>query len=160
MVIERRAARALLLADRSVLLIKGCDPARPEAGSWWLTPGGGIEDAESTEVAAVREILEETGLPLPPDRLGPVVATRVAAFEFDDRSYRQTESFFAVEVAAFIPHARGWDTVEQRALLEHRWWTVDELRMTAEMVYPRELADVVEAVLDGHVETPMRLSGS
>ena len=72
MVIERQAARTLLIADGSVLLIKGCDPARPEAGTWWLTPGGGIDDGESLEVAAVREVLEETGLQLAPDELGPV----------------------------------------------------------------------------------------
>jgi 8-oxo-dGTP pyrophosphatase MutT (NUDIX family) len=159
-VIERRAARALLIADRSVLLIEGCDPARPEAGSWWLTPGGGIDEDESMEAAAVREIFEETGLLLPADTLGPVVATRVAEFEFDDRVYRQTESFFAVQVAAFTPHARGWDTVEQRALLDHRWWTVDELRTTAERVYPSELVEVVEAVFNGRVDHPIRLSGA
>jgi 8-oxo-dGTP pyrophosphatase MutT (NUDIX family) len=158
MVIERRAARALLIAERSVLLIRGCDPARPEAGTWWLTPGGGIEDDESIETAMVREILEETGLRVPAEELGPVVATRVAEFEFDNRSYRQTECFFAVDVAPFVPHADGWDDIEQRALLEHRWWTLDELRATAERLYPGELATVVAAVLDGPIVIPIHLS--
>jgi 8-oxo-dGTP pyrophosphatase MutT (NUDIX family) len=143
-----------------VLLIKGCDPARPKAGSWWLTPGGGVEDGESIEVAAVREVLEETGLLLPPDRLGPVVATRVAEFDFDDRSYRQTECFFAVEVAPFDPHGEGWDDIERRALIDHRWWTLEELRTTEQSVYPIELAQIVEAVLNGRVGHPMRLSGA
>jgi 8-oxo-dGTP pyrophosphatase MutT (NUDIX family) len=159
-VIERRAARALLIADQSVLLIKGCDPARPEAGTWWLTPGGGIEGDESIETAMVREILEETGLLVPAEQLGPVVATRVAEFEFDNVSYRQTECFFAVDVARFTPHTEGWDDVEQRALLEHRWWTHDELRNTAEQIYPAELATVVAAALDGPIVTPIRLSGA
>lgn len=160
MVIERRAARALLIADRSVLLIEGCDPARPEGGTWWLTPGGGIEDDESIEDAIVREILEETGLRLPPGRLGAIVATRVAEFDFDDKSYVQSESFFAVEVASFVPHAGGWDAIEKRFLLGHRWWTIEELTSTTERVYPIELAAVVQAVLDGPIELPMLLSGA
>lgn len=150
----------MLINNGSVLLIKGRDPARPEAGTWWLTPGGGIEDGESIEDALVREILEETGLVLPAERVGSIVATRVAEFEFDELEYRQSESFFAIEVDEFVPHAHGWDAIEQRALLDHRWWTLDELRSTTELVYPRELAAVVEAVLDGPVESPIRLTGA
>ena len=97
----------LLLADRSVLLIQGVDPGRPGEGRWWLTPGGGVDGRESLEAAAVREVLEETGFRLDAGGLGPVVATRVANFEFDRRQYRQSEYFFAVEVPAFTPRNDG-----------------------------------------------------
>jgi 8-oxo-dGTP pyrophosphatase MutT (NUDIX family) len=159
MVIERRAARTLLIADRSVLLIKGRDPARPDLGTWWLTPGGGIENGESLEAAAAREVLEETGLDLEPERFGTVVATRVAEFEFDAAQYRQREWFFAVLVPSFTPHGRGWDDIERRALLDHRWWTLDDLATTDDVVYPRELMTVIRAVLDGAVDQPIELSG-
>ena len=157
--IERNAARVLLIAAESVLLIRGCDPGRPEAGWWWLTPGGGIEDGESVGDAAVREVLEETGFRLHPDQLGPVVATRVAEFEFDGRAFRQAESFFAVEVATFVAGSTGWDELEQRSLSEHRWWTLDELSSTDETVYPRELATIVRAVLGGYITSPLEVSG-
>ncbi len=157
MVIERQAARALLIAQHSVLLIQGCDPPRPAAGSWWLTPGGGIEDGEDVRVAAAREVLEETGLHLRPDQFGPVVATRVAHFEFDQNEYTQTERFFAVDVATFTPSISGWDAVEQRALSEHRWWDLNELSTTDEIVYPKELVELVHAVLDGTLNAPMQL---
>jgi 8-oxo-dGTP pyrophosphatase MutT (NUDIX family) len=156
---ERNAARVVLVADGRVLLQHGFDPGRPEAGTWWLTPGGGLNDGESVEEGAAREVLEETGLRLSPVQLGPVIATRVASFEFERRQFRQSESFFAVNVEAFTPQHHGWDQVEQRALLDHRWWTVDELRTTDETVYPSELADVVQALLDGTLTTPIRLSG-
>ena len=157
MFLERNAARVVLVADGRVLLQQGFDPGRPEAGTWWITPGGGLNNAETVEDAAVREVLEETGLHLSPAQLGPVIATRVAHFEFDGRQFRQSESFFAVHVEAFATQHHGWDEVEQRALLDHRWWSVDELRATDEAVYPSELADVVQAVLDGTLSAPIRL---
>lgn len=59
----RQAARVVLLDDRDrVLLFRGFDPAHPDRGSWWFTPGGGINPSESLEEAAPRELAEETGI--------------------------------------------------------------------------------------------------
>lgn len=156
---ERRAARTFVIADRSVLLIKGCDPAEPEQGTWWFTPGGGIDDGEATNAAAARELLEETGLHLEPEQMGPVVATRVAEFDFGHVAHLQTEWFFAVRVEQFRPRVDGWDELEQQALLEFRWWTVPELVATDERLYPSELIRVVEALIDDRIDEPMQLSG-
>ena len=149
MIVERDAARALLIADDAVLLIRACDPAQPERGEWWLTPGGGIEPGESPEAAVVREVFEETGLVVTPEAVGPVVATRVSEFEFDERHYRQRDHFFALRVDWFEPEIGGWDLTEQRALLEPRWWRVGEVEAMADTLYPVELAAVVRAVTRG-----------
>jgi 8-oxo-dGTP pyrophosphatase MutT (NUDIX family) len=160
MTIERRAARALLISDGALLLIQGCDPARPEAGTWWLTPGGGIDDGESREDAVVREGLEETGLALRADDFGPVVATRVADFEFAGDAYHQSEWFFAAEVERFEPHGAGWEPIEHLALLAYKWWTLAELETSVDVVYPAEIATVLRAVLAGLVTDPIVLSGT
>jgi 8-oxo-dGTP pyrophosphatase MutT (NUDIX family) len=154
---ERTAARVVLVANGLVLLQQGFDPAKQDAKPWWITPGGGLNAGESVEDGAVREVFEETGLRLSATQLGPVIATRVAYFEFEQRQFRQSESFFAVHVEAFTPQHHGWDEVEQRALLAHRWWSVDELRTTDETFYPKALPDLVQAVLDGTIQEAIRL---
>ncbi|MGH3450086.1 MAG: NUDIX hydrolase [Haloechinothrix sp.] len=156
--IDRRAARVLLVAGRSVLLLQGIDPARPERSSWWMTPGGGIDDGETMEYAATREVFEETGLRLAPEQLGPVVATRVAEFDFDGRRFHQSESFFVVQVALFTPQSLDLRDHECRMLLGHRWWSLADLENTRERVYPRELPDMLRAVLAGSITRPMSLS--
>ncbi len=62
-----------------------------------------------------------------------------------------------MSVPRFAPVSDHWDTVEQRSLLEHRWWTADELDTTDDTVYPREIGQVVRALLDGRVDEVMVL---
>src|SRR4051812_24176660 len=71
----RRAARVLLLdaADR-VLLLRFVTNGPDGSAGGWLTPGGGVADDESLPQAAARELLEEVGLVVDPDRLGRPVA--------------------------------------------------------------------------------------
>ncbi len=155
--VERRAARALLIADDAVLLIRACDPSQPERGEWWLTPGGGVEDGESLEDAAAREVLEETGYRVAAGELGPVVATRVSEFDFDQVRYLQRDFFFALKVDRFTPEIVGWDALEVRALLEPRWWSLDELEAMEETLYPNELADLLRALAAGTITEPVEL---
>ena len=41
----------------------------------------------------------------------------------------------------------GLTELEQRALQEFRWWTLDALRTTEETVYPERLPDMLAAAL-------------
>lgn len=139
---ERRAARVLLVDDqRRVLLQNCCDPADP-AQRWWNTTGGGIDDGETAEQAAVREVREETGLQI--DGVGPVVHRRVTEFSFGGSDYRQSEEYFLVRTAAFEAAPTGHSELEMQAVLGMRWWSREELRATDERVYPEELLEVLE----------------
>lgn len=153
---ERRAGRVLAVHDDAVLLLRGSDPARPADGDWWFTVGGGCEDDETTAEAARREAFEEAGLVLPAD-LGPVVLHRVAEFSFEGQDHRQTEDFYFCRVDSDVVVTSGWTELERRSMTEHRWWTVDELERTSDVVHPEQLAALLAGLLGpGPAEEPLR----
>ncbi len=142
----RLAARVLVIdPDGCVLLFRGYDPARPEAGAWWITPGGGVDAGERVDDAARRELHEETGLAV--DDVGPVLFERRVVFRFEDDHFDQTEHFFCVRAERFAVTNSGWTDLEQRSVLEHRWWTRAELAATDERVYPEGLVERLAEIL-------------
>jgi 8-oxo-dGTP pyrophosphatase MutT (NUDIX family) len=142
-VIHRRSAKVLLVDFHgSVLLFRGMDPDRQEDGSWWFPPGGGVEGDESDEQAALREVREETGVEI--EDLGPPVATRRANFAFEGMTLDSDEVYFLVRIDRFEPTNLGWTELERRSILEHRWWSQQELADTTETVYPEQLLAILE----------------
>ncbi len=149
-VLERRAARALLLDDRDrLLLFVGIDPAGPERGQWWFTPGGGIKAGEDDRAGLIREVREETGLDLDIDLVGEPVWWRRAEFLFAGQWYRQLEHFYLLRVPRHDVDSTGFDSLEVSAILGHRWWDLTALATTDEVVYPAALAVEVRRLLDG-----------
>lgn len=158
--VTRRSARVLLLdeSDRVLLLKFRVDPDDPRAGHGWATPGGGVEPGETLAQAAARELKEETGLAVAPQDLGPAVAETSG---YADLGWAQgvfQDVFFRHRATEPLGEVGGHEAHERHYHAGHHWWSLDELRATADTVYPCGLAELLTDLVAGHVPAePVRL---
>jgi 8-oxo-dGTP pyrophosphatase MutT (NUDIX family) len=148
---ERLTARVLLLdpADR-LLLMKGRLPGRPDGPAFWYTIGGGVEDGETLPQAAAREIVEETGFS--DAVLGPIVWRDEVVLRDVALEQRLFKQYYVVaRTAGGEPSRRGWMAYEHELTDDMRWWTLGELRQTADTVYPIGIAELLPDVLAGRI---------
>lgn len=152
----REAARVVLLDERDrVLLFCGFDHrtvapsgSRQEEAS---TPG------ESLEEAALRELAEETGIR--DIRLGPCLWMRLGSFWFEGVLFEQRSWYFIAHTPETGVDTSGFTEVERCSIVGHRWWSVDELRNTPDVVYPPALSSLLESVLrEGPPIEPIEIS--
>lgn len=120
---SRKIAIAIVLNDEDKMLIQSQDKGE---GPVYCLPGGGIDEGETADVAAVREVVEETGY---------VDLTDVRSIGRFDSHYwnpirgiyrHGDESAFVMRLASEKRSAPEFTEQEKRATIDHRWVTLDE----------------------------------
>lgn len=141
----RPTVRVLMLDEENrVLLFRGQDPSKPNI-RFWFPAGGGIEEDESPEEAARREVMEETGLK--DFVLGPHIWNRRHVFTFYGKEQDVREIWFFARVHNFEIDTSGFTEIERKVLQEHRWWSLHELETTNDVLTPRALAKFLREIL-------------
>ena len=142
------AARAFVVDSQArLLLLHWIDPA--DGLGVWFTPGGGIKDRESAAEAARRELEEETGLAVGPDRIGPCVMH----LRVNSARVRREEHHFLVRHDGPLGEAPLPDPGTDG----HRWWTLTELESSSERFHPRNVAQVLRLAVEERLGEPQSL---
>lgn len=154
--LPRKTARVLLLdpADR-LLLIRMHDPNVGDAEgkvlerAYWVTIGGEMEPGEDVATAARRELLEETGLA--DAKLGPVVWTTQHVLCVHGKNRLMQEYFVLARTGTTALNRDGWTALEREVIQDMKWWTLDDLRRTTDLVFPSSLVQHLPALIAGDI---------
>ena len=141
-----RPSARLLVLDPSgrVLLFRFVHKNGALAGQdYWATPGGGVEDGETFEQAAIRELKEETCIGV--QEIGPEIGRRIFVLP-NGEHVMADERFFLVRTGDTSLSRDGWTAQEADIMTDHKWWSRGELAQTSETVWPENLATMLAAM--------------
>jgi 8-oxo-dGTP pyrophosphatase MutT (NUDIX family) len=151
----RPTARLIVLDhDRRVLLFKVQDEEplhknHPGLVSYWFTPGGGVDNGETYEEAAIRELKEETGIVC--RELGPCLWTRSRILTFPDEDVDFCDRYFLVMAGRCKVETDGLLPYEKTIFRGFRWWSVEEMRQTDEVFLPPDLPYLLNPIVTGDI---------
>ncbi len=157
--LRRPAARVVVLDSSSrIFLMKGSDPMRPENGTWWEIPGGGMEPGEQSEDAARRELYEECGFS--DVEVGPCIWTQYVEFDFAMYHFKSDERIhIAYSSTSSEWDPKGLEALEAAAFEDGRWWSIDELLDSEEATLPQRLREFLPEIINGNIpESPIDIS--
>ncbi len=146
---ERITVRVLLL-DREdrVLLMKGRFPNRPDHPGGWFTVGGGADPGESLIACALREVREESGLV--DIEIGPAIWLREGQGELASGEIVMfKETYFVGRCAGGLLSREGWEPHEHDLVDDMRWWRLDDLAASADLVFPQQLVVLAAEIIAG-----------
>jgi ADP-ribose pyrophosphatase YjhB (NUDIX family) len=133
----RKVARVIVLNDfGEILLINHvdktpADPKTPDILSYWVPPGGGVEIGETFENAAIRELVEETGVVL--NSVGKCILIRDAQLMYAGQLVAQQDRFFFARISG-RPSLGQFGPSE--GIVAAKWWPIAEIENSTEAFFP------------------------
>jgi 8-oxo-dGTP pyrophosphatase MutT (NUDIX family) len=152
----RKSMRAILLnSENELLLLKADDPRTTTTsgrynGPYWFLVGGAIEPGEEIEDAVLREIHEETNIAKEHISLGPIVWQGEFDLIINGIVSRQNQRFIVARTSEIRVSLQNLTLQEKKVIKDIRWFSLEKIERSRELIYPLCLKRYLPAILQGH----------
>jgi 8-oxo-dGTP pyrophosphatase MutT (NUDIX family) len=152
----RNSVKIILMNEnKEILLMCADDPTTTSTdgkyhGRFWFPIGGKIEEGESVQAAALREVFEETGITSDKIELGPVVWFGEFDLVLSGKLQHLKEQFIVAQTKQRNISLDNL-TDEERAVVKHvEWFSLDKIKNCSEVIFPVVLPDYLPDILAGN----------
>lgn len=153
--VVRKAVRLLLLNEQKQLLLLYAedpfitDPQGKPYGPFWLTVGGAIEEEETLEEAAYRELKEETGLEKIDVTLGPIVWFGSFEAILGGTLMRMDQTFMVAYTSVHHISFDFLDPLEKNVIRKAQWFSLQDIQRCQDLILPSILSTHLGPLLEG-----------
>jgi|TergutMp193P3_1026864.scaffolds.fasta_scaffold108653_2 8-oxo-dGTP pyrophosphatase MutT (NUDIX family) len=146
----RQNSRAIILNDKNELFLFKFEFAMlSEHKTLWVSPGGGLENGETFEMALERELFEELGITINTKCL-PLVFQRHKPFiTKNGDKFISEEKYFLVKVKDISVSFKNFTETENKLTKDYKWWTPDEIKESQEEFFAENLYDLISNIIAG-----------
>ncbi len=147
----RKCARTIVVNDlNEVLMIKHRDktpanPLRPDILEYWVPPGGGVEENETFEEAAIREFREETGLVI--SSVSSCIFQQSLKIDFGSGLMKTDERFFYSRIMG-SPSPSIIGVPEMENIADAAWIPIESILNSSETFFPEGLYTLLMNVIE------------
>jgi len=151
---DHKSVRILLInKKKELLLMKAHDPSTTRTdgkynGHFWFLIGGEQEPGESLLQTAKRELFEETGLKEEDYEIGPLVWTGDFKLILSGTPRQMKQKFIVVKTEKEEISTDHFTENEKKVVKEMKWFSLEEIKSSQEIIYPINLKDKLEDILE------------
>ena len=153
----RNSIKIVLLNQSNQLLLIGIDDKNITEssgkynGKFWQLIGGKIEENETLEQAMQRELFEETSLTEKEVTFGPIIWHGALDLIMHGVPTHITQKFILAKTEAKSVGLSHLTAEEKSVVKELRWFSIDEIENSDEIIYPALLPKYLRPILDGNI---------